>query len=131
MKPEDFLPGLALFAAGFVVLFGLLAAVGALAKSKQLPALRGLASGAHGAGKRRLFFVACGLLAVGACGSFAGVARHDARRARACVALCVERGHSSGRIGPASTPAPKHPVPVCRCEGGDAPWEVSVRALGF
>lgn len=44
MKAEYLLPGVALFATGFVILFALLGSVGALAKSRQFAAMRQLAS---------------------------------------------------------------------------------------
>ncbi len=131
VKGEYLLPGLALFFAGFAILFGLLVSVGAMAKSKQFAALGGLASGANGSGKRSLFFVSVALLVGGALGTFAGVAWSDVERAKACTALCLSRGNTSGRIGPATQPAPKHPRPACLCEGGAAPWETSVDALTF
>ncbi len=131
MKTEYLLPGLVMFGAGFVVLFGLLASVGAMARSKQFSALAALASGAHGGSKRAAFFIGWALLFSGACGTFGGVAKSDAARADACTAWCVSRGHTTGRIGAASNPAPKHPKPACLCEGGATPLEVSVEALVF
>lgn len=131
MKIEFMLPGLALFAVGFVVFFVLLASVGALAKSKQFAAIGALASGASGSGKRTLFFISLLLLVTGALGTFAGVAASDGERARACTALCVSRGNISGRIGAATTPDPKRPQPACLCEGGAPSWETPADTLTF
>lgn len=131
MKAEYLLPGVALFATGFVILFALLGSVGALAKSRQFSAMRQLASGVSGSGKRAWFFASLGLLAVGMCGTFAGVARSDVKRARACTALCVSRGHTTGRIGAATHRDPRRPQPACLCEGGAAPFETPVSALVF
>lgn len=125
------LPGFALFTIGFVILFALLASVNALAKSKQFSAFAALASGKAGSGKRALFFLGCGLLFLGACGTFAGVGMSDADRAKACKEMCVGQGHTSGRIGPASNPDPKRPRPACLCEGGSTHLEVPADSLSY
>lgn len=131
MKIEHLLPGLVLFALGFVILFGLLGSVGAMAKSKQFAAMRDLAKGVNGGGKRALFFVSLLLLAIGMCGTFAGVGQSDLQRANACTALCVARGNTTGRIGPATHPDPKRPSPACLCEGGAPNFETPANALEF
>jgi hypothetical protein len=118
MKVQYILPGLALAAIGFAVLFGLLASVSALAKSKQLSAFGALASGKAGSGKRSLFFFGIAAMALGMCGTFAGVAKSDGERAKACQRTCVERGYGDGRIGPSANPDPKRPGPACTCSGG-------------
>ncbi|MGV3624613.1 MAG: hypothetical protein ACO1OB_27585 [Archangium sp.] len=131
MKIEHLLPGLVLFALGFVILFGLLGSVGAMAKSKQFAAFRDFAVGQHGGGKRALFFVSLALLAIGMCGTFAGVSRSDYERANACTALCLARGNTTGRIGPSRTPDSKRPRPACLCEGGAEFFETPADSLAF
>lgn len=132
MKIQFLLPGLALAAVGFVVLFGLLASVSALAKSKQFDAMRALASGHAGPAKRGLFFFSVVAMAFGACGVFGGVAASDGDRARACQRACIDRGYAEGRIGPSAHPDAKRPVPACTCTGGadgSTPFEMRADEL--
>lgn len=134
MKFQYLLPGLAIAALGFAVFLGLLVSVSALAKSKQLRALGELASGRAGFGKRLLLFLAFAAMVSGSCGMFAGVAKSDGERVKACVRLCVDRGYSEGRIGPSAHPHPKRPVAACTCSGGASggtPFETRVDALAF
>ncbi|HVH41897.1 MAG TPA: hypothetical protein VM925_06120 [Labilithrix sp.] len=134
MKFQYLVPGLAIAAVGFAVLFGLLASVSALAKSKQLSALRAIASGREGSGKRALFFFAVAAMTIGSCGVFGGVAKSDGERANACQRMCVARGYAAGRIGRSATPDPKHPKPACTCTGGvtgATPFETSADDLAF
>jgi hypothetical protein len=133
MKIEYMAPGLGLAMIGFVLFFVLLGSVGALAKSKQLSALAFMASGKAGGGKRVLLFLAFGLMFFGACGTFAGVARSDGDRARACTQTCAARGYETGRIGkPTQFADPKHPKPACICEKANrVPLEISVDELSF
>ena len=97
MKVQYLLPGLAIAAFGFIVLFGLLASVRALAKSKQLSALATMASGQAGGRKRALFVLAIGAMGIGSCGVFGGIAKSDAERTTACQRTCVDRGYVDGR----------------------------------
>src|SRR5687768_14883672 len=119
------LPGFLVFAAGFVILFALLAKHGALAKSRQIGALRDMAAGRLGAGSRRLFFVGIIALVVGTCGTFAGVAAKDAARARSCKKLCEERGYREAKIRGSTAMDPnnpkRHAFVACACSGGPAP----------
>ena len=116
------LPGVVLAGVGFVILFSLVASVGALEKSRQLAALGHLASGRAGSGKRALTFVAIALLFFGSCAAFGGVAASDARRARACLGACAAKGHPSGKIGPSEARHPQKPnaaaFVACKCSGG-------------
>jgi len=134
MKMQVLLPGLAIAAVGFAILFGLLASVAALAKSKQLSAFGTLASGRAGAGRRALFFIALAAMGIGTCGVFGGVARSDGERAKACQRVCVERGYAEGRIGSSAHPDPKRPAAACLCSGGASggtPFETRADELSF
>lgn len=134
MKMIYLAPGLLVAAIGGVLFFALLASVGALAKSKQLGALQAIGSGAAGATKRALLLVAVGAMVLGSCGVFAGVAKSDAERGKACQRTCAERGYASGAIGPATTPDPKHPSVMCKCAGGtnaSNPLEIREAELAF
>ena len=134
MKIQYLAPGLALAALGFIVLFGLLASVSALAKSKQLGALGTIASGQAGGAKRGLFIFAVIAMVAGSCGVFGGVAASDGERAKACSQLCTSSGYAEGRIGAASKPDPKHPSPACICSGGASaatPFETPADSLVF
>jgi hypothetical protein len=132
MTIPPMLPGLLIAAVGFVTLFVLLGASGALAKSKQLAALRELASGRAGRGARLAFFFAVGAMGVGSCLTFAAVAAGDAKRAQACAATCRERGYQRGVIrGSTAKDAnnPKrHAFVACACEGGSAPDPLELEA---
>lgn len=131
MKIGYLMPGLGMAAVGFALLFSLLASVSALAKSKQLGAMSALASGGAGQAKRFLFFVAVFAMVLGACGTFAGVARSDGERLKACQRSCRDRGAQDGKIGPSANPDPKHPRPACLCEGGSAVPEIAADDLVF
>jgi hypothetical protein len=119
------LPGFLVFAAGFLLLFALLARHGALARSKQIGALRDLAAGRRGARGRTLLLLAIGALVAGTCGTFAGVTAGDAARARRCRAACEARGYRAGAIRGSTERDPanprRHRFVACACEGGPAP----------
>lgn len=121
-------------AVGFVILFGLLGSVSALAKSKQFSAMGALASGKVGSGKRALFFFAVVSMVIGTCGVFGGVAMSDGDRAKACQRACVDSGYGQGKIGSSAHPDPKRPVAACTCTGGAnaaTPFEIRTDALVF
>lgn len=126
------LPGGLMAAVGFVLLFGLLASQGALDKSKQLGALSDVASGKAGGASKVLLLVALLLMALGACGVFAGVAASDQGRARACAEMCKQRGYTKGTIGGSREMDPKkpgrHAFVACTCAGGANPAPLETRA---
>lgn len=127
-------PGLLVAAVGFAVLFSLLGSVGALAKSKQIGALRAIAAGDAGSGKRKLLFFALSAMALGTCGVFGGVAKSDGERAAACQHACETRRYALGRIGPAAKPTKGRPGPACLCSGGEnagVPFEMPADDLSF
>ncbi|NUP06861.1 MAG: hypothetical protein HOW73_12485 [Polyangiaceae bacterium] len=125
-------PGLLVAAAGFCLLFGLLASEGALGKSRQLAATGDLASGRAGRTKKRLFFVAIAALGLGTCGTFAGVAANDSKRAKACEKTCAERGYAKGHIRGSekkdANARGRSAFVACACEGGPAPDPLELRA---
>jgi len=134
MKIAYLLPGAMIAALGFATLFGLLASVSALSKSKQLGAMAILAAGEAGGARRLLFFASVLAMVLGTCGAFGGVAASDHERARACQRTCVDRGYAQGRVGPAQKPDRKRPGPTCGCSGGasaSTPLEVHVDDLVF
>lgn len=126
------LPGVALAAIGFVILFGLLASEDALSKSRQFAALGRLGSGRAGGGKRLAFFLALAAMGFGACGAFAGVAASDNARARACERTCKERGYARGSIRGSTAVDPqkpqRHAFVACACEGGTSSEPLELRA---
>jgi hypothetical protein len=128
------LPGFLVAALGFATLFVLLGRIGGLAKAKQLGAARALAAGRAGRGARIAFFVALGAMGGGTCLTFGGVAARDARRARACVAACRERGYAEGVIRGSVAMDPRRPgrhaFVACACAGGPAaPLELEAERL--
>jgi hypothetical protein len=135
MNPIFILPGLVIAAIGFVLLSGLLASAGALAKSKQFAAFGDLSSGRLGPGKRRLFRIAIAALALGSCGVFAGVARSDQARARACSDSCRADGFTSGKIGGSTERRPQNPnvhlFVACICTGPSGTRETPADTLSF
>lgn len=130
--PLYLVPGLVLAAAGFALLFWLLASQQALAKSKQLKALGELTSGRAGQTKRRLSLAALAAMAFGACGTFAGVGANDSARTKACVRSCADRGYETGKIRGSEKQDPaargRHAFVACACERGPAPDPLELRA---
>jgi hypothetical protein len=126
------LPGVLVAGLGFCLMFGLLASVGALSKSKQLSAFGALLSGRAGTARQLLFFLGIATMALGSCGAFAGVAISDAGRARACEQFCRSRGYARGSLGPSRASDPKYPgraaFVACTCAGGPAPDPLETRA---
>jgi hypothetical protein len=116
------LPGLVLFAVGFILLFGLLASQSALAKSKQLSALGHVLGGGAGAGKKGLAILALVLLGLGTCASLAGVASKD--RA-ACTNYCTKLGYKRALLRDSTERDAKDPkraaFRACACEDGPDP----------
>lgn len=119
--PPLFFVGLALFAAGFLVIFAVLAAHGGLAKAQTFTVIGALPPRS----KRVLLgaLVVCGLGGLSTCSA---VAMGDAKVRQACVDDCKRAGHADGRIGPASSPASgqQRPTPACWCTRGAASVEL-------
>lgn len=113
------IPGLAMFALGFVLVFAVLVKLGAMAKSRQIAALGDALSGRAGGGARFASLLGLALLGVGACTTFAGVAARD--RAE-CEAFCTKRGYAKGVFRDSTARSPKNPeraaFRACACEGG-------------
>lgn len=114
-----FFVGAGLAFTGAVAFLGALFSSGGASKSQQFRVLGELWRGQHGAGKRRV--AKFGLLAaiVGMSMVLAGVAAHDAERARRCRARCEAAG-MQGKIGPSSQRHPTGPgaaFVACVCEG--------------
>jgi len=116
-----FVVGAALFAGGFLVIFGVLAANGGLARSRTFSVIGSLPK------RSTLVFLgglaACGLGGLSTCGA---VAAGDARVRSSCVKDCRRAGHSGGRIGPSSAPAARgrRPPPSCWCVRGASSVEL-------
>ncbi len=123
------LPGALLAMLGFALFFGLLAAQGALAKSRQFAALGDVLSGRAGAGRRRLAIVAFLCMGFGACGAFVGVSVGDRK---ACETFCTGRGYQRATLRPSTARNPKNPgqaaFRACACEGGPDPDPLEVVA---
>jgi hypothetical protein len=117
--------GFASFFAGFATLFGLLISRGALAKSRQFAAMGDISSGRQGGGSQILLVVAVLLMAVGACGLFAGVAVGDVGRKNGCKDTCIERGYRTGKVQGSKARDPNRPnvhaFVACVCSGGASP----------
>ena len=122
MKLELLLPGVGLFAVGFLTIFVLLALQGAMAKSRQFAAVGDLAAGRAGGGKRVAFFLGLAAIGIGALVTFAGVGAGDAARKKACEERCKDRGYERGKIrGSTEKDGGRHKFVACACEGGPDP----------
>jgi hypothetical protein len=112
MKIAFILPGVAIAAVGFALLFIQLALAGA----------PDMASGKAGGRSKVLLTVAIALMFFGSCGAFVGVAASDSGRRKACQRSCTERGYTEGKITASSKPLPPEERriqgPICRCAGG-------------
>lgn len=123
--------GALLAMSGFALFMALVFSSGGLAKSEQFRVIGELASGRHGALRRRLLLLAVPTVLLGMCTSFAGVAAQDARVRRACEERCERDGFESGRIGPSAERDARRPeraaFVACRCESPGRP-AVELRA---
>jgi hypothetical protein len=113
--------GAALFFGGGAIFIGLLFASGGAQRSRQFAVLGQLWSGALGARRRRLLWLALGLIGTGAAACFAGVAAMDAERARRCHEYCVAAGYAEGRIGASAERDRSRRFVACLCSAPDRP----------
>lgn len=120
--------GIAIFFAGFIAIFSLLAKRHALDKSKQFGVMAEILKGRHGPSPRRVLIVAFAAQLFGMCTTFAGVAQVDARRAEACRTECTGRGYKIGKIkGSKESVNGKHSFVACVCSEGTQP-DLELRA---
>lgn len=110
-----------LFFGGMLLYFSLLAKHRGLNKLKQLGVIADIASGRLGPTSRKHFFLALGMVVLGACTGMANVAVQDGARRRQCVAECKKQGYAEGKIGPSKASDPVHKnralFVACTCSG--------------
>lgn len=120
------------FFGGFLLYAALLVKHRGLNRSKQLGVLADIASGRLGPGSKKQFFLALGLMAVGACSGMVNVGAKDAARRKQCVAECKNQGYTDGKIGPskASDPARRGRAlfVACTCSGHPTSPPLELRA---
>lgn len=121
-----------LFFGGFILYYSLLVEYGGLNKLNQLGVIADLALGRLGPGNQKRFFLALGLIVVGACSGLINVAATDAARRKQCVAECNDQGYADGEIGPsnASDPARRGRALflACTCSGHPTSPPLELRA---
>jgi len=128
--PPLMLFGIALFFSGVALFMVLLFSSGGANRSKQFGVIADLLGGRRGVGKRRLIIAAMILIGLGACGTFAGVAAMDARRAGHCQDYCVAAGYERGKIGPSIERSKERRFVACTCDGGKSePLELRADSL--